>query len=399
MTTDSDEQRLADLRAELREWLAEHRRPALAGMGEYEVEREVWRNPDSPLQEDFRAFEQASLEARLICPHWPEEYGGRGLNALEMAVLAEEFARADMPRITRGMGERLAGPAILAHGTPEQKAYFLPKVVSGEHRYCQGFSEPGAGSDLASITTRGVVEGDEIVITGQKIWTSRAHLADMLFLLCRTDPDAPKHKGISYVLVPMTDNGITVTPLITMSGEDAFCQEYIDGARAPLFNVIGGLNNGWRVAMTTLGSERGAVAAVAHLEYEKEWRALVERAKELGRDTDPLVRQKLAWAYAQIHVMKATGRRVLGSLAGGGELGPEASLTKLVWSEYHRRLGEIAMEIEGASGLIRPEGDGYRLGQWQKAFLTSRAETIFAGTSEVQRRIVAERVLGLPRSA
>ncbi|GII78559.1 putative acyl-CoA dehydrogenase FadE17 [Sphaerisporangium rufum] len=399
MTIDSGDGRLDRLRAELREWLGEHRRPSLAGMGEYDLEREVWRNPESPLHDDFQAFEQASLAARLVCPQWPAEYGGRGLGELEMAVLAEEFARAGMPRVTRGMGERLAGPAILAHGTPEQRAYFLPRVVSGQDRYCQGFSEPDAGSDLAAVTTRGVVAGDEIVITGQKIWTSRAHLADTLFLLCRTDPAAPKHKGISYVLVPMKDNGITVTSLVTMSGEDAFCQEYIDGARAPLFNVIGGLNNGWRAAMTTLGSERGAVAAVQHLEYEEEWRALVARARELGRDTDPLVRQDLAWAYCQVHVMKATGRRVLASLAAGGRPGAEASLTKLVWSEYHRRLGEIAMEIEGAEGLVRPPGEGYPLTRWQKTFLTSRAETIFAGTSEVQRRIVAERVLGLPKSS
>lgn len=393
-----DDVHLQTFREELRDWLAEHRRPALAGMGEYELERDAWRNPDSPRYTEFLAWEQDSRQARLICPQWPADYGGRGLTELEMAVLAEEFAVAGMPRVTRGMGERLAGPAILAHGTPEQKAYFLPRVVDGVDRYCQGFSEPGAGSDLAALTTRGVIDGDEIVITGQKIWTSRAHLADTMFLLCRTDPDAPKHRGISYVLVPMKDNGISISPLITMSGEDAFCQEYIDGARAPLFNVIGGVNQGWRSAMTTLGSERGAVAAVQHLEYEREWAALVDRARELGRSADPLVRQRLAWAYTQVHVMKATGRRVLATLADGGEVGAESSLTKLVWSEYHRALGEIAVDIEGLHGLVRPDGDGYRVDRWQKAFLTSRAETIFAGTSEVQRRVVAERVLGLPRS-
>ena len=337
------------------------------------------------------------MEARLVCPHWPVEYGGQALDDVRMAILAEEFARARAPRITRGMGERLAGPAILAHGTPEQKAHFLPRIVSGENRYCQGFSEPNAGSDLAAVATRGVVEGNEIVITGQKIWTSRGHLADMMFMLCRTDPAAPKHKGISYVLVPIRDNGIQVQAIITMAGDEAFCQEFIDGARAPLFNVIGGLNNGWKSAMTTLGSERGAVAAVQHLVYEKEWERLVARAKENGSNADPLVRQKLAWAYCQVHVMKATGQRVLAQLAAGRPLGVEASLTKLVWSEYHRRLGEIAMDVAGLDGLVRPEGDGYALDEWQKAWLSSRAETIFAGTSEVQRRIVAEQVLGLPK--
>jgi alkylation response protein AidB-like acyl-CoA dehydrogenase len=365
----------------------------------HDLERGVWRNPESPLYEDFLAWEKASMEARLICPQWPVDYGGRGFGESELAILAEEFAHAGMPRLTRGMGERLVGPAILAHGTVEQREYFLPRVISGLDRYCQGFSEPDAGSDLAAVRTRGVIDGDELVITGQKVWTSHAHLADLLFLLCRTDPGSARHQGISYVLVPMKNNRIRIDPVRTMAGEETFCQEYLDGARAPLFNVIGGLGNGWRTAMTTLGDERGAVAALQHLEYEKEWHALVGRARELRRDSDPLVRQKLAWAYCQVQVMKATGLRLSGTLTTGAKPGPEASLTKLVWSEYHRRLGEIALDIEGAEGLVRPAGDGYPLSRWQKTYLTSRAETIYAGTSEIQRRIIAERVLGLPRSS
>lgn len=388
---------LDQLREELRAFAQANIHPRLVGMDDLDVERDIWRSPDHPAHDEFLAYEQASLEARLVCPHWSPEYGGRGFGELEMAVLAEELAAVGMPRLTRGMGERLCGPSIVQHGTAEQKARFLPRIISGEDRYCQGFSEPGAGSDLASLTTRGVVEGDEIVITGQKIWTSRAHLANVIFLLCRTDPDAPKHQGISFVIVPMADNGIEIRELITMAGDNAFCQEYIDGARAPLDNVIGGLGGGWRAAMTTLGSERGAVAAVQHLQYQRELDELVERAREVGRIDDPIVRQELAWAQCQVHVMEATGQRVLARLADGEELGPEASLTKLVWSEYHRRLGEIAMDLQGAGGLIRPEGDGYRIDRWQKAFLSSRAETIFAGSSEVQRRIIAERVLGLPR--
>ncbi|MGX4695410.1 acyl-CoA dehydrogenase family protein [Streptomyces sp. JNUCC 63] len=366
-------------------------------MSELEVEHECWGNPDSPKYEAYLAYERASLEARLVCPHWPAEYGGRDFDELSMAVLAEELAAVGMPRLTRGMGERLAGPAIVVHGTEEQKARLLPAIIRGEDRYCQGFSEPDAGSDLASLTTRGVIEGDEVVITGQKIWTSRAHLANKMFLLCRTDPDAPKHKGISFVVVPMRDNGITISEIVTMAGDNAFCQEYIDGARAPLSDVIGGLGGGWKAAMTTLGSERGAVAATQHLQYEQELTALVERARELGRLADPVVRQQLASAFCRVHVMKATGQRVLATLQDGQELGPEASLTKLVWSEYHRRLGEIAMDLQGMHALVRPEGDGYPVDRWQKAFLASRAETIFAGSSEVQRRIIAERVLGMPR--
>lgn len=390
-------QTLEELRSEIKQWIARNLQPHLVGMDDMDVEREVWGNPDGPKHEAFLAYEKASLEAGLVCPHWPEEYGGRGFGDLEMAVLAEELAAVGMPRLTRGMGERLCGPSIIAHGTEEQKARFLPKIISGEDRYCQGFSEPGAGSDLASVTTRGVVEGDEIVITGEKIWTSRAHLANMMFLLCRTDPDAPKHQGISFVIVPMHDNGITISEVITMAGDNAFCQEFIDGARAPLANVIGGLGGGWKAAMTTLGSERGAVAATQHLQYEQELDELVRHARELQRIDDPQVRQDLAWAFCQVHVMKATGQRVLAKLASGGEVGPEASLTKLVWSEYHRRLGEIAADLQGAHALVRPEGPGYKVDRWQKAFLASRAETIFAGTSEVQRRIIAERVLGLPR--
>lgn len=388
---------VTELRGWVQDWLKDHTYPELVGMEDMDVEREIWGQPDNPKHAAFAAYEAASLEAGLVCPHWPEEYGGSDFDELEMAALAEELAAAGMPRLTRGMGERLCGPSIIAHGTPEQKARFLPRIIQGQDRYCQGFSEPGAGSDLASLTTRGVIEGDEIVITGQKIWTSRAHLANVMFLLCRTDPTAPKHKGISFVIVPMHDNGITISELITMSGDNAFCQEYIDGARAPLDNVIGGLGGGWKAAMTTLGSERGAVAATQHLQYEQELTALVDRAREVGRLDDPLVRQELAWAFTQVHVMKATGQRVLAKLEAGEALGAEASLTKIVWSEYHRRLGEIAMDLQGAHALVRPAGDGYKVDRWQKAFLASRAETIFAGTSEVQRRIIAERVLGLPR--
>lgn len=388
---------LDQLREELRAFAQANVHPRLVGMDDLDVERDIWSSPHHPAHDEFLAYEKASLEAKLVCPHWPAEYGGRGFGELEMAVLAEELAAVGMPRLTRGMGERLCGPSIVQHGTSEQRARFLPRIISGEDRYCQGFSEPGAGSDLASLATRGVVDGDEIVITGQKIWTSRAHLANVIFLLCRTDPDAPKHQGISFVIVPMADNGIEIRELITMAGDNAFCQEFIDGARAPLANVIGGLGGGWKAAMTTLGSERGAVAAVQHLQYQRELDELVARAREVGRIDDPIVRQELAWAQCQVHVMKATGQRVLARLSDGEELGPEASLTKLVWSEYHRRLGEIAMDLQGAAGLVRPEGDGYPVDRWQKAFLASRAETIFAGSSEVQRRIIAERVLGLPR--
>jgi alkylation response protein AidB-like acyl-CoA dehydrogenase len=239
--------------------------------------------------------------------------------------------------------------------------------------------------------------GDEVVVTGQKVWTSGFYRANMIFVLCRTDPDSPKHKGLSYVLLPMRDNNIDARPLKQLTGSAEFGEEFIDGARAPLFNVIGGLNNGWRVAMTTLGHERGGSATIAHLRYRRQFEALVELAREKGRDRDPAVRQELAWCHTHVEIMRYQGMRLMAQLAEGREPGPEASVSKLFWSEYERRVGEIAAELLGAEALVRPEGEGYRTSHWQGVFLAARAGTIYSGTSEIQRNIVAERALGLPR--
>jgi alkylation response protein AidB-like acyl-CoA dehydrogenase len=385
---------LEAFRQELRSWIAEHRQEELA---DTEGTAIAYRRRDGRVAEAYSAWEAASAEAGLVCPQWPAEVGGRGLSAIQMAILNEELARAGMPRVNRGMGESLVGPSVIVHGTEEQKARFLPRIVAGEDRYCQGFSEPNSGSDLASLQCRGVVEGDELVVTGQKVWTSGADAANVIFCLCRTDPDAPKHRGISYALVPMEGNGVTIRPLKQMSGASGFFEVFLDGARAPLFNVIGGLNNGWRVAMTTLGNERGGSATTQHLRFEREFWALVAAARERGRDRDPLVRQQLAWAYSHVEIMRYQGLRTLAGLAAKREPGPEASINKLFWSEYHRRLGEIAMDVLGPESLVRPEGDGYATNRWQAAFLGSRAGTIYAGSSEIQRNIVGERALGLPR--
>ncbi|HXR53759.1 MAG TPA: acyl-CoA dehydrogenase family protein, partial [Acidimicrobiales bacterium] len=352
--------------------------------------------------EAWRQWEAALAEQRLICPQWPEEVGGRGLSGVEMAVLNQEFDREGMPRVIRGMGESLVGPSIIVHGTDEQRAHFLPRIIDGTDRYCQGFSEPDHGSDLAGVETRAVVDGDEVVVTGQKVWTSGAHVANTMFTLCRTDPDVPKHRGLSYVLVPMTrddgsSNGIDLQPLRQMSGASGFCQEFIDGARAPVFNVIGGLNNGWRVAMTTLGNERGGSATTQHLRYEREFWELVETARKQSRADDRLVRQDLAWAYCHVEIMRYSGLRLLATLAAKREPGPEASVNKLFWSEYHKRFGNVAINLVGAQGMIRPEGAGYRTDPWQQVFLGSRAGTIFSGTSQIQRNIIGERSLGLPK--
>ena len=393
---------IAQYRAELRDWIAAEAPPGLAELTDWNMVvtaggrrgGELARAMGSP---QYAQWEAKLQEKRLICPQWPEEYGGQGLDGVRIAVLNEEFHRAGVPRVSRGMGESLSGPSIIAHGTPEQQAYFLPRIISGQDVYCQGFSEPNHGSDLAAVETRGVVEGDEIVVTGQKVWTSGAARANMMFILCRTDPSAPKHNGLSYVLFDFTDPAVTFRPIKQISGAAEFCEDFIDGVRAPLFNVIGGLNNGWRVAMTTLGHERGGRATVAHLGYEREFWELVELARKRGKTEDPLIRQRLAWAYTQVELMRFSGLRTLAQVASGRAPGPEASVAKLFWSEYHKKLGELAMAILGADGLLRPDGDGYPVSEWQSVFLSSRAGTIYSGTSEIQRNIIGERALGLPK--
>jgi alkylation response protein AidB-like acyl-CoA dehydrogenase len=345
-----------------------------------------------------REWESRLQDAKLICPQWPAEVGGRGWDGVRVAVWFEELRRAGVPAVRRGMGESLVGPAIIVHGTPEQRSQFLPRIIAGVDVYCQGYSEPDHGSDLGAVETRGVVDGDEIVITGQKVWTSGAQRANMIFVLCRTDPDAPKHRGLSYVLVPFSaDNGVQVRPLRQMSGASGFCEDFFEGARAPLFNVIGGLNNGWAPAMTTLGFERGGNATTAHLGFEQEVWDLIALAKKNGKAADPLMRQQLAWSYIRVQIMRYAGLRLLAGLAQGKEPGPEASVNKLYWSEYHKRFGEIALSVAGAGEMIRPDGSGYATDDWQDIFFSSRSGTIYSGTSEIQKNIIGERALGLPR--
>jgi len=393
---------IAQFRARLRDWIAANAPAELGGLTDWRIAAtaggyqgsEIARASTHPA---YALWERRLGEARLICPQWPEEFGGQGMDAVRLAVLNEEFHAAGVPRVRRGMGESLVGPSVIVHGTAEQRAHFLPRIISGEDVYCQGFSEPDQGSDLAGVQTRAEVDGDEVVITGTKVWTSGAARANMMFALCRSDPSAPKHAGLSYVLFPFTDPQVRYRPIRQMSGASEFCEDFIDGVRAPLFNVIGGLNNGWKVAMTTLGHERGGAATVQHLGFEREFWELVDTARKYGRGTDPLVRQQLAWAYTGVQVMRFTGLRTLAEVAEGRPPGPEASVNKLMWSEYHKRLGEIAIGIVGTDALVRPEGAGYPTTQWQNVFLSSRAGTIYSGTSEIQRNIIGERALGLPK--
>jgi alkylation response protein AidB-like acyl-CoA dehydrogenase len=376
-------------RDELRQWLEANRPDDLVGV---EVEAAA-RMPDTPA---MRAWTEKLREAGYLCVAWPKEYGGRGLTGVEVAVMNEEFARAGVPRATRGMGEWLVGPSIIVWGTDEQKARFLPRIIDGTDRYCQGFSEPDAGSDLAGLKTRGVVDGDEVVITGQKVWTSGAQAANMMFCLCRTDPDAPKHKGISYVLLPMyrddgSSNGIELRPIKQITGSSHFTETFLTESRAPLANVIGGLNEGWRVTMTTLGNERGGNATTQHVQYTKQFWKAVELVKKLGRDTDPVVRQELAWAFSHVEIMRFQGLRILSEVVARKEPGPASALNKMFWSEYAQRFAERMMNIRGPEAMLDPAD------RWTQSFLTTRSVTIWGGTAQVQRNIVGERVLGLPK--
>jgi alkylation response protein AidB-like acyl-CoA dehydrogenase len=352
-------------------------------------------------------------EGGWICASWPKEYGGKGLSLIEQVVLNEEFARRDAPMRADFFGDTLVGPTILQWGTEEQKKEFIPKILSGTIAWCQGFSEPDAGSDLASLTTRAVADGDEWVVTGQKVWTTQAQFADYIFLLARTDPEVDKHAGISYLLMPMRQPGVDVRPIQQIDGSAEFNEVYFDGARCPRANVVGGDNNGWKVAMTTLGFERGSSATTGHRRFRKELDTIVAAARRKGRSSDPLIRQRLAKSWSEVKIMEINGYRTLtDALHGTHDAAALGATNKMFWSEYHRRTMELAMDILGLEGqILRGRGGGgddegplsrrgkpgYPVNDLQSSFFFSRSETIWGGTAEIQRNIVGERVLGLPK--
>ncbi len=351
------------------------------------------------------------FEAGYLAPGWPKEYGGGGLSPLEQVILAEEFTIAGVPMggsndvFSIGM----LGNTLLMWGSEEQKREYIPRILSGEHIWCQGYSEPNAGSDLANLGTRAVLDGDQWVINGQKIWTSAGHLADHIFVLCRTDLDAPRHKGISFLLVDMRQPGVEVRPIRMMSGESEFNETFFTDAVAPKENVVGGVNNGWAVAMTLLGYERGEAAAKVPLRFRAEIDRLLELARSRGLNDDPLIRQRLAWCYSKVRIMQWLGWRQLTQFLNGHHPGPDGSIFKLYWSEYHRVVTELAVDILGADALVpegrRPTtafqtddvGAPNSTGSWTTVFLNARAGTIYAGTSQVQRNILGEMVLGLAK--
>jgi alkylation response protein AidB-like acyl-CoA dehydrogenase len=348
----------------------------------------------------------------LICASWPSEYGGKGLSLLQQVVLNEEFARVGAPLRGDFFGDTLVGPTILQWGTEEQKQQFIPGILKGEIAWCQGFSEPDAGSDLASLKTRAELDGDEWIINGQKVWTTQAQYADYIFLLARTDPDVPKHAGISYLLVPMKQPGIEVRPIEQIDGSAEFNEVFFTNVRCPTENVIGGVNNGWKVAMTTLGFERGTSATTGHRRFQKEFDQILEVARQKERTGDPLIRQRLATSWTNIKIMQINGFRTLTDALNGTHTTAKLSAcNKMFWSEAHQATLLLAMDIYGMESQILLGEDGqdtelpgarratanYPVNNLQSLFFFSRSESIWGGAAEIQRNIVGERALGLPK--
>ena len=344
-----------------------------------------------------KAWERELSSGGWVGMGWPEAYGGRNLPITQQMIFHEEYVRAGGPNRVNFFGEELLGPTLMAFGTDEQKQRFLPKILRSEEFWCQGFSEPDAGSDLANVKTTAVLDGDEWVVNGQKVWTSLGHIADWCFVVCRTDPTAEKkHQGISYLLVPMDQPGVELRPIEQITGTAEFNETFFSDARTSADLVVGEVNQGWKVVMGTLGFERGTAFLAEELRWHGEFENLVAYAQRRGLVADPVVRNRLVDSYIGLKLMKLNGMRTLSSLIKGAPLGPEASIGKLHWSSWHRDLGELNMDLMGAEGLVLSD-DGTEVADFQYSFLWSRAETIFAGSNEIQRNIIAERVLGLPR--
>jgi alkylation response protein AidB-like acyl-CoA dehydrogenase len=326
---------------------------------------------------------------------WPEEYGGRPATMTQRVLFEYEYARARAPYRAAFQGTNLLGPTLIAHGSPEQKQRFLPRILSGEEVWCQGFSEPGAGSDLASVQTKAVLDGGEWVIDGQKIWTSHAHQADWIYVLARTDPAARRHRGLSMLLVPMRQPGVEVRSIKNMAGGDEFNEVFFAGARTGRSLVVGELNQGWTVAMSTLEAERGVAMLGYQNQFESEFADALGAARERGATADPVLRRRLTDSFVGLNVMRYSTLRMLSGMMRRGTAGPETSLLKLVWPVWHQELGELEMDLLGSSGQI--VGEDYELDPSQRTYLLSRAESIYGGAQQIHLNIVAERLLGLPR--
>ena len=376
-------------RAQLRGWLASN----LPGP--------MPRPPEERLA-FLRAWQRTLADAGWAAPHWPVEFGGRATGVVEQMIYHEELALHRAPPLLGAIGVGLLGPTLITQGTPEQKTRFLRPMLSADHHWCQGFSEPNAGSDLASLKTRAERQGNVFVVNGRKIWTSGAQIANWIFALVRTDPDAPKHEGISFLLIDMASPGIEVRPIKQISGESEFSEVTFTDVAVPSENIVGGVNRGWSIAHTALGHERSTLFLGSAIRYERIVRELFEMAgaaRYHGRpaSADPEIRQELARALVDVSIMRTNGLRTLSAILRDGEPGPQSSIGRLFVSQFEQRLHSVAMRLQGPQGLLaRGSPHAREKGRWQHGYLRTRASTIGTGTSEIQRNIIAERVLGLP---
>jgi len=390
-------------RAEVRSFLAANLPADWRGLGALDRdEAEIFSN----------AWRRTLAEHRMIGVTWPVEYGGRGLTKLHQVVLAQEFALAGAPiyRIADTTNIKMLGNTLLAWGTEEQKARYMPGIVSGDATWVQGYSEPEAGSDLAGLKLRAERDGDDWVLNGQKIWTSRGMDGTGVFTLARTDPNASKHRGISFILCELPNPGIEVRPIRTLTGDDEFCEVFYTDARVPVANTIGPIDEGWKVANSLLGLERGEEAATNPIFFRAELDRIVQLARDVGRVDDPVIRDRLAWCHTKVEIMRILGYRILTQVLRDGRIGPEASISKLYWSEYHQVATELAIDLLGAQAMVREgrkpfkhfradePGAANSTNSWIDVLLmNARSGTVYAGTSQVQRNIIAENILDLPK--
>ena len=367
---------------------------------------------DHQARRDFRMSTRAALDERgWVAPNWPVEYGGAGLGPREVVVLTEELSAAGIPvgSDNDAFGIGMLGNTMLRWAKPELLKRFLPKIASGEYIFAQGFSEPGAGSDLASLALRADPDGNQWVLNGQKLWSSSAHLANWMFVLARTNRDAPRHRGISMLLVPIDQPAVEVRPIRNITGDTDFNEVFFDGAVTERELVVGEVDGGWPVAMTLLGFERGEAALHAPIRFRSELDRLIDVVRERGLERDDDIRRRVAWCHVQVEQLRCHGVRTISQLVNGEEPGPQAASFKLLWSEYHKVVTELAMDIIGLDALTptgRPSPNWYHTddpgapnssASWSSVYLNARAGTIYAGSSQVQRSIVGELLLGLPK--
>ena len=384
-------------RQELRAWLAANVPPEAKQL------RHLQPQASAADLQFLKSWQKKVDEGGWAGVSWPKEYGGRGASLVERMIFDQEMTAHKAPGLMNVLGLEIVGPTLIMHGTEEQKKAHLPKILSGDEIWCQGYSEPNSGSDLGSLRTRAVDQGDYFVVTGQKVWTSLARYADWCQLLVRTNPDAPKHRGISCLLVDMKSPGISVRPLRTMTGDSEFNEVFFEEVKVPKVNLLGEKDQGWRIIITSLMFERQGLGFYFTFAQKRHYDDLLEKVRQSHRyggpvAADPQIRQKMAQAYIDCELLKLNNYRALTRLLRGNPPGPEGSIPKLQWAEMNQRLQELAVEIQGAhSQLYQGEEKAQDGGYWQYGFLRSRANSIEGGTSEIQRNILAERVLGLPK--